>query len=128
MRVYFPDAFPKAAFDRAAEAGISSTGVVEGVVPEQALAIETSEGAARVRYLLGGFHMPEDPPARAAETVKNMQAAGVEAGVRGALRGGSGDRAVPPDLRRAVSGCGRGPAVSPGLSRATRACSDRRTV
>ena len=112
MTVHFLDCFPDEAFRRAAGVkmeprrvkgpfevvpGIHSTGIVDGLPPEQSLAIETSAGLVMivgcshpgliklvetaetqrkkdsVRLLLGGFHMLRQNPEQIESTISRLQ-------------------------------------------------------
>lgn len=112
MKVHFLDCFPDEAFRRAAAVkmkphrakepfevvpGIFSTGVVDGLPPEQSLLIETSEGLVMivgcshpgliklvetaeiqrkkksVRLLLGGFHMLRKNPEQIKKTINRLE-------------------------------------------------------
>jgi 7,8-dihydropterin-6-yl-methyl-4-(beta-D-ribofuranosyl)aminobenzene 5'-phosphate synthase len=112
MTVHFLDCFPDEAFRRAAALkmkphrvkepfevvpGVHSTGIVDGLPPEQSLAIETSKGLVMivgcshpglvklvetvqkqrnkdsVRLLLGGFHMLRKNPQQIKTTINRLQ-------------------------------------------------------
>lgn len=112
MKVHFLDRFPDEAFRRAKGVkmkphrvkgpfevvpGIFSTGVVEGLPPEQSLVIETSKGMVMlvgcshpgvvklvetaqrqrqkktVRLLMGGFHMHRQGPEKIGATIAQLQ-------------------------------------------------------
>jgi 7,8-dihydropterin-6-yl-methyl-4-(beta-D-ribofuranosyl)aminobenzene 5'-phosphate synthase len=112
MTVHFLDCFPDEAFRRAAAVkmkprrvkgpfevvpGVHSTGIVDGLPPEQSLAIETSQGLVMivgcshpglvklvetaetqrkkdsVRLLLGGFHMLRKNPEQIKTTITRLQ-------------------------------------------------------
>ncbi len=113
MTVHFLDCFPDEAFRRATAVkmmprrvtgpfevvpGVHSTGIVDGLPPEQSLAIETSQGLVMivgcshpglvklvetvemqrkkdtVRLLLGGFHMLRANPEQIKTTITRLQA------------------------------------------------------
>lgn len=112
MKVHFLDCFPEEPFRRAAALkmmphrvkgpfevvpGVYSTGIVDGLPPEQSLAIETSQGLVMlvgcshpgvaklvetaqkqrqkdsIRLLLGGFHMLRKKPEQIKKTINHLQ-------------------------------------------------------
>lgn len=112
MKVHFLDCFPEEPFRRAAALkmiphrvkgpfevvpGIYSTGIVDGLPPEQSLVIETSQGLVMlvgcshpgvvklvetaqkqrekdsIRLLLGGFHMLRKEPEQIKTTINRLQ-------------------------------------------------------
>lgn len=112
LKVHFLDCFPEEPFRRAAAIkmtpnrvkgpfevvpGVHSTGIVDGLPPEQSLAIETSQGLAMlvgcshpgvvnlvekvqsqpknesIRLLLGGFHMLRKQPEQIKTTINRLQ-------------------------------------------------------
>ena len=112
MKVHFLDCFPEEPFRRAAALkmtpnrvkgpfevvpGVYSTGLVDGLPPEQSLAIETSQGLVMlvgcshpgvvklvetaqkqrekdsIRLLLGGFHMLRREPEQIKTTINRLQ-------------------------------------------------------
>ena len=118
MKVHFLDCFPEEAFRRASAVrmkpnrvkepfqvvpGLYSTGVVDGLPPEQSLIIETSKGLVMIvgcshpglvklvetaetqrkkksiRLLLGGFHLLRKKPEEIRTTIKRLQELKVEA-------------------------------------------------
>jgi 7,8-dihydropterin-6-yl-methyl-4-(beta-D-ribofuranosyl)aminobenzene 5'-phosphate synthase len=112
MKVHFLDAFPDEAFRRAKAVkmkprrvtkpfevvpGVHSTGIVQGLPPEQSLVIETSAGLVMlvgcshpgvvklvetaqtqrkkdsIRLLLGGFHLLRKEPKQIKDTINQLQ-------------------------------------------------------
>jgi 7,8-dihydropterin-6-yl-methyl-4-(beta-D-ribofuranosyl)aminobenzene 5'-phosphate synthase len=112
LKVHFLDCFPEEPFRRAAAVGMKphrvkdpfevvpgvySTGIVDGLPPEQSLAIETSQGLVMlagcshpgvvklvetvqsqrdtdsIRLLLGGFHMLRKNPEQIKTTINRLQ-------------------------------------------------------